>query len=36
MPLKEPMAWQGPIVINTQDELRHAFEELRAGTFIRD
>jgi|TARA_B100001123_G_C15190179_1_gene979002 redox-sensitive bicupin YhaK (pirin superfamily) len=35
MPLKEPMAWQ-PIVMNTQNELRHAFEELRAGTFIRD
>ena len=36
MPLKEPVAWRGPIVMNTQDELRHAFEELRAGTFIRD
>ena len=34
-PLKEPVAWQGPIVMNTQDELRQAFAELRLGTFIR-
>jgi redox-sensitive bicupin YhaK (pirin superfamily) len=34
-PLEEPVAWQGPIVMNTQDELRQAYAELRAGTFIR-
>jgi quercetin 2,3-dioxygenase len=34
-PLKEPVAWQGPIVMNTQDELRTAFREYRAGTFIK-
>jgi hypothetical protein len=34
-PLREPVAWGGPIVMNTQEELRKAFEELRAGTFIR-
>jgi redox-sensitive bicupin YhaK (pirin superfamily) len=32
-PLGEPVAWAGPIVMNTQDELRAAFEELDAGTF---
>jgi redox-sensitive bicupin YhaK (pirin superfamily) len=34
-PLKEPVAWYGPIVMNTQDELRQAIHELRSGTFIR-
>lgn len=34
-PLHEPVAWGGPIVMNTQDELSLAFEELRKGTFIR-
>ncbi len=34
-PLEEPVAWRGPIVMNTQEELRQAFEELRAGTFIK-
>jgi len=34
-PLQEPVAWYGPIVMNTQEELRRALEELRAGTFIR-
>ena len=34
-PLREPVAWYGPIVMNTQEELRQAIEELRAGTFIR-
>ena len=34
-PLQEPVAWYGPIVMNTQDELRTAFEEYSAGTFVR-
>ncbi len=34
VPLAEPVAWRGPIVMNTQEELRQAFEELRQGTFI--
>ena len=34
-PLKEPVAWYGPIVMNTQAELRQAVAELRNGTFIR-
>ena len=35
-PLKEPIAWGGPIVMNTQDELEAAFLELRKGSFILD
>ena len=34
-PLEEPVAWYGPIVMNTQAELRQAVAELRDGTFIR-
>jgi hypothetical protein len=34
-PLEEPVAWQGPIVMNTPEELRRAYAELRDGTFIR-
>jgi len=34
-PIGEPIAWYGPIVMNTQAELRVAFEELERGTFIK-
>ncbi len=34
-PLEEPVAWRGPIVMNTDFELQQAYAELRAGTFIR-
>jgi len=34
-PIEEPVAWYGPIVMNTSDEIRQAFAEYRAGTFLR-
>jgi len=34
-PLKEPVAWYGPIVMNTQAELRTAFREYEQGTFVK-
>ena len=34
-PIQEPVAWYGPIVMNTRDELRQAVEDLERGTFIR-
>ena len=34
-PIGEPVAWYGPIVMNTQEELRIAFEEYKNGTFIK-
>lgn len=34
-PLQEPVAWHGPIVMNTQAELREAISDLQNGTFIR-
>ena len=34
-PLREPVAWRGPIVMNTQDELRTAFDEYQKGTFLK-
>lgn len=35
-PLHEPVAWQGPIVMNTEDELATAFQEYQDGTFIKN
>jgi len=35
-PLEEPVAWYGPIVMNTEEELYEAVQDLRAGTFIRN
>jgi quercetin 2,3-dioxygenase len=34
-PLEEPVAWYGPIVMNTEQQLRQAYAELREGTFIK-
>ena len=34
-PLQEPVARYGPIVMNTQEQLRQAFEELEKGTFLK-
>ena len=33
-PLEEPVAWYGPIVMNTQEQLQQAFQELKKGTFL--
>ena len=35
-PIEEPVAWHGPIVMNTPEEIRQAMSDLRNGTFIRD
>jgi hypothetical protein len=35
-PLEEPVAWYGPIVMNTQEQLQQAFSELKEGTFLKD
>ena len=35
-PIGEPVAWYGPIVMNTQEDLEVAFEEYRKGTFIKN
>ncbi len=34
-PIKEPVAWHGPIVMNTRGELKKAFQDLQNGTFIQ-
>lgn len=33
-PLKEPVAWYGPIVMNTQEQLQRAFAQIQKGTFL--
>jgi redox-sensitive bicupin YhaK (pirin superfamily) len=35
-PLQEPVAWYGPIVMNTKDQLRQAISDLQNGTFIQE
>ncbi|MCH8953582.1 MAG: pirin family protein, partial [Proteobacteria bacterium] len=34
-PIREPVAWQGPIVMNTRAELETAYSELQSGGFIK-
>ena len=34
-PIQEPVAWHGPVVMNTREELVQAFDELKNGTFIK-
>lgn len=35
LPMAEPVAWLGPIIINSREELETAFREYREGTFIK-
>jgi hypothetical protein len=34
-PIREPVVWRGPIVMNTREELRTAYREFADGTFIK-
>ena len=34
-PLQEPVAWYGPIVMNTEEQLQQAYEQLQNGTFLK-
>ena len=34
-PIGEPIAWRGPIVMNTEEEIEKAFKEYQNGTFIK-
>jgi redox-sensitive bicupin YhaK (pirin superfamily) len=34
-PLREPVAWHGPIVMNSREELQTAFRELNSGDFVK-
>jgi len=35
-PIGEPVAWYGPIVMNTEEQLREAFDEYRKGSFVKN
>ena len=35
-PIKEPVAWHGPIVMNTLEELKQAYKDLKNGSFIKN
>ena len=35
-PLREPIAWRGPVVMNSEEELKQAFREIREGKFVRE
>lgn len=36
LPLKQPIAWAGPVVMNTKEEIKQAFDDLENETFIKD